>query len=122
MIAFRRAHTTVSRFGYWRDDVRWFGPKGDVDFDSQSLAYLLYGDAESGGTLYVMIHGSDEPEEFIVQHEDQFDWRQLVDTSRADAFSLGAVDTATEAAAHWVVEPRSILVLGSTLLKGDASA
>src|SRR5690606_23537028 len=110
---FRKAHTAISRFGYWRDDVRWFGAKGDVDFDSQALAYLLNGDASHGGTLYVMINGSDAAIEFVVQKNAQHGWRPLVDTSQEDAFSFPAHNSATLEPNHWLVQPRSVFVLGS---------
>lgn len=113
MISFRKAHATVSRFGYWRNDVHWFGPKDDVDFASQALAYLLHGDAKNGGALYVMINGSDEALEFAVQKVQQ-GWQPLVDTSQADAFRFSTFDSSSEGATRWMVAPRSVLVLGAT--------
>ena len=32
MIAFRKAHPSIARSRFWRDDVEWFGPAGPVDF------------------------------------------------------------------------------------------
>ena len=28
MIAFRKRHPSLARSRFWRDDVRWFGPRG----------------------------------------------------------------------------------------------
>ena len=40
MIAFRKAHPTLCRSRFWRDDVRWYGvgPSVDMGDDSHSLA------------------------------------------------------------------------------------
>ena len=45
MIAFRKAHPTLCRSRFWRDDVRWYGvgPSTDLGDDSHSLAFALRG-------------------------------------------------------------------------------
>ena len=45
MIAFRKAHPTLGRSRFWRDDIRWYGvgPSVDMSHDSHSLAYALRG-------------------------------------------------------------------------------
>src|SRR4029450_11419116 len=45
MIAFRKAHPSIGRATFWREDVTWHGVNGSVDLGSESrcLAYHLRG-------------------------------------------------------------------------------
>ena len=53
MIAFRKAHSSISRSHFWRDDVRWYGvgPTVDLSFGSHSLAYCLHGASQATATF-----------------------------------------------------------------------
>ena len=71
MIAFRKAHPTLCRGHFWRDDVRWYGvgPSVDMSHDSHSLAYRLRGASQGDCDLYVMINAYREPLTFAIQDE-----------------------------------------------------
>ena len=45
MIAFRKAHPSIGRSGFWGDQVRWYGVSGqpDLSYDSHALAFFLSG-------------------------------------------------------------------------------
>jgi glycogen operon protein len=83
MIGFRKAHPSLSRSGFWREDVRWHGvgPATDLSHDSRSLAYHLSGASQGDDDLYVMVNAYREPLEFVVQGGRPDEWRQVVDTS-----------------------------------------
>ena len=63
MIAFRKAHPSVGRSRFWRDDVRWYGVDGRVNWSgsSRQLAYCLHGASQGDRDLYVMINAFWEP-------------------------------------------------------------
>ncbi len=84
MIAFRKAHPSIGRATFWREDIKWFGPNGAVDFgpESRRLAYLLRGASVGDDDLYVMINGYWEDCEFKVQGGQPSKWRRVVDTAR----------------------------------------
>jgi glycogen operon protein len=83
MIAFRKAHPSIGRGRYWREDVRWYGPMGTVDLSPESrfLAYLLTGSKLGDSDLYVMINAHWEDQVFHVQEGRVDEWRRVVDTS-----------------------------------------
>lgn len=81
MIAFRKAHPSISRSRFWREDIRWHGPHGAVDLsrESRHLAYGLRGESQGDDDLYVMINAHWEPCAFTVQEPGH--WLLVVDTS-----------------------------------------
>ncbi len=81
MIAFRRAHPSIGRSTFWRDDVTWFGADGSPDLSvaSHSVAYLLSGASEGDDDLYVMINAWSESIRFTIQSPGE--WRRIVDTA-----------------------------------------
>jgi glycogen operon protein len=84
MIAFRKAHPSIGRPTFWREDVRWFGHDGPADFgpESRCLAYFLDGKSVGDDDLYVMINGHWEDRTFTVQEGVPSAWRCVVDTSQ----------------------------------------
>jgi glycogen operon protein len=82
LIAFRKAHPTLCRSRFWRDDVRWFGTGKDVDMSSHShtLAYHLSGRFLNDADLYVMINSGQEPVEFTIQIGKAQEWKRVIDT------------------------------------------
>ncbi|MFZ2445152.1 MAG: isoamylase [Syntrophobacteraceae bacterium] len=82
MIAFRKAHPSIARGRYWRQDVQWYGANGGVDFspDSRSFAYLLSGSDLGDYDLYVMINAGWDDLEFSIQQGHAGEWRRVVDT------------------------------------------
>lgn len=83
MIAFRKAHPTLSRSRFWRDDIRWFGPDGPVDLSrsSQALAFFLNGKVVEDADLYVLINASHVSVTFHIQCGSPSMWRKVIDTS-----------------------------------------
>lgn len=83
MIAFRKAHPSISRSRFWREDVSWYGPNGPVDLgrESRTLAYCLRGASQGDGDLYVMINAYWEDVVFKVQEGKAGQWFKVVDTS-----------------------------------------
>ena len=84
MIAFRKAHPSIGRATFWREDVKWFGPDGPLDLGAESscLAYFLNGESVVDDDLYVMINGHREDHGFTVQEGQPSEWRRVVDTAR----------------------------------------
>jgi glycogen operon protein len=114
MIAFRKAHPSIGRPIFWREDVKWFGPNGPVsfDFESRALAYLLKGCAVDDDDLYVMINAHSEEKEFVVQDGEASQWRRMIDTSRAspeDIFEPG--EEPVLESLNYKVGARSLVVL-----------
>lgn len=114
MIAFRKAHPSICRSRFWREDVRWYGVNKGVDLSehSHSLAYCLLGASRDDDDLYVMINAYWEALQFTVQEGAPGQWRRVVDTSRPSPDDI--VEPGQEAsldAAQVTVSPRSIVVL-----------
>lgn len=85
MIAFRKAHPSLARSRFWREDVRWYGvgPEPDLSYDSRSLAFALHGASQGDDDIYVMINAYWEDLDFHVQEGTAAEWRRVVDTSLA---------------------------------------
>jgi glycogen operon protein len=114
MIGFRKAHPSLSRSGFWREDVRWHGvgPGTDLSHDSRSLAYHLSGASQGDDDLYVMVNAYREPLEFVVQGGRPGEWRQVVDTAHEspdDICEPGKELPLTSM--RYTVGPRSVVVL-----------
>jgi isoamylase len=114
MIAFRKAHPTLGRTRFWRDDVRWYGvgPNVDLSFDSHSVAYCLHGASVGDGDLYVMINAYHEPLAFEVQEGPSGGWRLAIDTglnSPDDIANPG--EEPALASRRYNVLPHSVVVL-----------
>ncbi len=82
MIAFRKAHPTLSRSRFWRADVKWFGINGDPDYGqyAKSLALYLDGRSENDDDIYVMINAHPETLNFTFQVSGS--WQRVIDTAR----------------------------------------
>ena len=83
MIAFRKAHRSLARSRFWRQDVHWYGVgrEPDLSFDSHCLAFALRGTSQRDHDLYVMINAYWEETTFHVQEGAIHDWRRVIDTS-----------------------------------------
>lgn len=83
MIAFRKAHPSIGRSRYWREDVSWYGVGSEVDhsYHSHSLAYCLRGAVQRDGDIYVMINAYWEDLSFTIQDGRPGEWRLVVDTN-----------------------------------------
>jgi len=114
MIAFRRAHPSVARSRFWREDVRWYGvgPAADLSWDSHSLAFFLGGASQGDDDLYVMINGYWDDLRFDIQEGFAGEWKRIIDTA------LGSPEDFCEAgreveltSGSYLVKARSIVAL-----------
>jgi glycogen operon protein len=82
MIGFRKAHPSLGRSRFWREDVRWYGtgPTVDMGPGSRSLAYYLSGASQKDVDLYVMINASPGDLTFQIQEGRPGEWRLAFDT------------------------------------------
>jgi isoamylase len=83
MIAFRKAHPSLARSRFWRDEVRWYGtgPVPDLSFASHTIAFALHGASQLDDDVYVMVNGYWKDLEFEVQEGLAAYWQRIVDTS-----------------------------------------
>jgi len=114
MIAFRKAHPSIGRPTFWREDVTWLGAEGPVDLgpESRCLAYMLRGESIGDDDLYVMINAHWEDRNFVVQQGDSSGWRRVLDTARPSPEDI--VEPGNEPrlkSAGYTVRARSVVVL-----------
>jgi isoamylase len=114
MIAFRKAHPSIGRLTFWREEVKWYGAEGMVDLGAESrcLAYALRGASAGDDDLYVMINGHWEDRSFKVQEGQPSEWRRVVDTAQPSPNDI--VEPGKEPkleSASYLVRARSVAVL-----------
>jgi isoamylase len=82
LIAFRKGHPSLGRSRFWREDVRWFGINGGINWDypSRSFAFCLDGSRVNDGDLYAMINMDDAAHDFVIQEPGA--WTMAFDTSK----------------------------------------
>jgi glycogen operon protein len=111
MIGFRKAHPSLGRSRFWREDVRWYGTRPTVDMgpDSRTLAFYLRGASQLDNDLYVMINGSDSDRTFEIQEGRPGQWRLAFDTGlrSPDDFGESAEKNCIDSSSY-VVHSRSI--------------
>jgi glycogen operon protein len=112
MIAFRKAHASLARSRFWREDVYWYGtgPAADLSQDSHSVAFCLHGASQADDDLYVMINAFWEPVTFGLQEGAPHEWTRIVDTALPSPHDFAESGVALEDLAY-TVAPRSIVVL-----------
>jgi isoamylase len=114
MIAFRKAHPSIGRPTFWREDISWYGTEGqpDLSHESRCLAYLLRGASVSDDDLYVMINAHWEDHDFVVQQGHATEWRRVVDTAQASPEDIaGSGREQTLKTNRYTVRARSVVVL-----------
>jgi glycogen operon protein len=114
MISFRKAHPTICRSRFWREEIRWrgVGSTTDLSYHSQSLAYYLNGRSQQDDDLYVMINAYTEPLSFTIFDGLQKPWHRIVDTSfESPEDVLEPGNEVTVIGSKYRVKPRSIVVL-----------
>jgi isoamylase len=114
MIAFRKAHPSLARSRFWREDVRWYGvgPEPDLSYGSRSLAFALHGASQQDDDLYVMINAYSEDLDFQVQEGTTAEWRRVVDTSLESPLDfLEAGGESPLQSLHYRVAARAVAVL-----------
>jgi glycogen operon protein len=112
MIAFRKAHPSLGRSRFWREDVAWYGtgPRADLSPDSRSLAFCLHGDSQNDDDLYVMINAYWQELTFELQEGTPQEWKRIVDTAAPSPNDFSEPGLPVERVKN-VVAPRSIVVL-----------
>ncbi len=84
MIAFRKAHPSIARSQYWREDVSWYGSENrDPDFSpgGQTLAFCLRGGKLGDDDIYVMANASAHEVRFQIHEGSASAWLLVADTS-----------------------------------------
>jgi len=113
MIAFRKAHPSLCRSRFWREDIAWHGvdARPDLSTDSHSLAFFLNGASQNDSDIYVMINAYWQHLVFTVQQGVAGEWRRVIDTSFADPQDF--LDSSSEPlpSLKYHVAARSIVVL-----------
>jgi isoamylase len=114
MIAFRKAHPSLARGRFWREDMTWYGANGEVDLGylSHSLAFCLHGGSQHDRDIYVMINAYWEDLNFQIEEGEVEDWLRVVDTSMPSPFDL--LENGKEktlGSLNYEVKARSIVVL-----------
>jgi glycogen operon protein len=114
LIAFRKAHPTLCRSRYWREEVRWYGVGQHVDmsYHSHTLAYCLRGGSVHDRDLYVMINFSSEPLDFTIQVGEPGQWKRAIDTGLPSPYDIAELGSElTVSSNRYRVQARSIVVL-----------
>lgn len=80
-IVIRKRNPTLDRSRFWRKDIKWYVPIGNVDFDtiSHTLAYFLSRSTQQDVGLYVMVNYQPQEVEFMLLEPGP--WYRLADTS-----------------------------------------
>ncbi len=83
MISFRKAHPTLCRSRFWREEVRWYGAGGEVDRSDRShvLAFYLNGSSQQDSDLYVLINADPQDHTFKLQEGGKGGWSRVIDTA-----------------------------------------
>jgi glycogen operon protein len=114
MIAFRKAHPSLSRSRFWREDIRWYGvgPAVDLSYHPHSLAFCLHGASQQDVDIYVMINGYWEDVPFTIQEGEFSRWKRVIDTSldAPDHFCEAGMEISLTSPTY-VVKSRSIVVM-----------
>jgi glycogen operon protein len=114
MIAFRKAHPSIGRSRYWREDVRWYGVNGppDVRYYSHTLAYFLSGADQGDDDLYVMINAYWRDLIFTIQEGRTGEWLRVADTSLPSPDDITDPGQETQLdSLRYSVRARSVVVL-----------
>ena len=112
MIAFRKAHPSLSRSRFWREDVTWYGvgERTDLSNDSHSLAFCLHGASQDDDDIYVMINSYWKELDFYVQEGTAQEWMQIVDTALPSPGDFSERGESLQTL-NYPIAPRSVVVL-----------
>jgi len=114
MIAFRKAHPSLGRNRFWREDVHWHGvaPEPDLSWDSHSFAFYLDGTSHHDDDLYVIVNGWSEPLAFPLHQGTPQEWLRVVDTAQPSPEDITEAGSERRLAAPTLqTAPRSVVVL-----------
>jgi glycogen operon protein len=123
MIAFRKAHPSIARSQYWRDDIHWYGAcTKEVDYSpaGQTLAYCLAGAGLNDDDIYVMINSSPYPVPFRIHEGKARNWALVADTSLPTSDDYAEPDQRKRLASlQYTAGARSVVVLLRPCRPGD---
>ena len=105
-----RRTPSLARSRFWRDDVRWYGPRGVPDLAQPVIAFLLRGRSQGDDDLYIMINGGAEAVSFVIQDSID-DWHVAIDTSRPPPEDIELEHPHELRRPSYIVEGRSVVVL-----------
>jgi glycogen operon protein len=114
MIAFRKAHSSLGRSRFWREDIRWYGVGHDVDMgdDSHTLAYCLHGASVCDKDIYVMINALSDDLVFTIQEGMSWDWKLVIDTAKAGPLDFAEPGEGSAlGSSEYTVKAHSVVVL-----------
>ncbi len=115
MIAFRKAHPSIARSQFWREDVSWYGAgETNVDFSpgGHTLAYCLHGVRLDDDDIYVMVNAGANAVEFRIHEGADADWLLVADTGAAAPGDFVAdVERRPLESLTYLVGGRSVVVL-----------
>ncbi|WP_417387736.1 glycogen debranching protein [Gimesia sp.] len=112
LIAFRKAHSSLCRSHFWREEIKWYGVTRYVDLhpSSRTLAFCLHGSAEQDADIYVMINAAANTCCFGIHEGTPREWKRVVDTAQSspddilEPDNLGSITKDTyDVQAHSVV-------------------
>lgn len=114
MIAFRKAHPSLGRSRFWREDITWYGigARTDLRDSSHSLALCLRGGSHKDRDIYVTINAYWEDLVFDVQEGNAHGWVRVIDTSLPspqDFLAPGSEEAL--ASREYRVKARSVVLL-----------
>jgi len=117
MIAFRKAHPSIARSQYWREDVSWYGGSAkEVDFSpgGQTLAYCLRGASAGDDDIYVMVNAGANEVRFKIHEGDPGGWQLVADTSLPGPKDyVEPADRRPLQSPYYLVNGRTVIVLCS---------
>jgi glycogen operon protein len=121
-IAFRKAHPSLSRSRFWRDDVRWYDMMADGTRSQGSrLAFFLRGASEGDADIYAMINASQDAVTFPIQEGAAGDWRRVIDTSLAspDDFCAPGAEVPLDSSEYHVGARSVVVLVGAAPVRAD---
>lgn len=114
MFAFRKAHPSLGRSRFWRDDISWYGvgAQPDLNDSSHSLAFCLQGGSHQDRDIYVMINAYREDLTFEIQEGNASEWLRVIDTCLPSPQDFLEPDSEQALASRqYQVKARSVVVL-----------
>jgi glycogen operon protein len=110
MIAFRKAHPSLCRSRFWREDVQWFGTTEapDLSYSSRSLAFFLHGKSQDDDDIYVMINAYWEALIFHFQVDGP--WNRVINTGMDSPNDFVESNEDVITSGEYQVGPRSVVV------------
>lgn len=115
MIAFRAAHPSIGRSRFWRSDVQWFGPAGNMDYGSEVKTFAFYLKGQNAEQhiddkdIYVMINSYWKAVEFTFQVA-AGDWFRVVNTGLDAPNDIIDENQEKISGSQYLIGPRSIAV------------